>query len=35
MNAIWSGAIQGMLHSNIRWKDLLDAVKRLDRGETF
>ena len=38
MNAIRSGAIQGMSLSNIRWKDLLGpswCAKRLDRGETL
>ena len=29
MNAIWSRAIQGKLLSNIRWKDLLDALRGL------
>ena len=36
MNAIRSGAIQRMLVSNIRWKDLLDVRRGLlDRGETL
>ena len=35
MNAIWSGAIQGMLLSNIRWKDLLDALRGLIEAKHF
>ena len=29
MNVIRSGAIQGMLLSNIRWKDLIDPLRGL------
>ena len=37
MNAIWSGAIhaQGMLLSDIRWKDLLDALRGIIEAKHF
>ena len=35
MNAIWSGAIQGMLLSNIRWKGLRDALRGLIETKHF
>ena len=34
-NAIWSGAIQGMLLSNTRWKDLIDALRGLIEAKHF
>ena len=35
MNAIWSGAIQGMLVSNICWKDLPDALRGMIEAKHF
>ena len=35
MNAIWSGAIQGMLLSNIRWKDVPDALRGFIEAKDF
>ena len=35
MDAILSGAIQGMLLSNIRWKDLLNALRGLIEAKHF
>ena len=33
MNAIRSGDIQGMLLNNIRWKDLIDALRGLIKAK--